>query len=1217
MATENATSIELHDTSPQNSPNVSPQPAPRKKVRMMATVGRDESTARTPPLPISDGDEVIVVNGDRSNLTWKRYKLISIAERTGMCIVEGISDSRQRNFPRSVVKPKDWIDGFKKLFRAMATVDPCDEKDEKEKEAQQLAQTGLVEFKNFWIAMKLLGAKYDHEHALKIFKALDVRANGILSFGQFLNWVYGLGRTADKGRLLTTIECVTRVRQWNHDLAYYVMQMDDSDEGDKRVSWGTAKYDAAASDVDTVQLVENSESALAFTLPKHIKAFKKQFSRDMAAPINNPAEVYSPSNKEERECSVVVMGPGEIGKSALISKFVKGTFPHDYDPTIQDRDKKQILVDKEPALLDILDTAGQDEFASMRYDWLKDGIDILMICFSRADNESFIRAEALIQIAKRLLRQQQPPKIVPIMLVATKTDLHSEDTAALVVTKEDVDELRRIHGGDQFVGYMECSPLMDENVTEVFEEAVRMYRRWRSEGSSDDGDAFIKIRMPTIHEQQQAERRKSYMQSVSSTASGGRSKCVSCLARFCPALAAYMETDAHGGKKLNIASVPKDKFGDELAQPSYSKQHFFVKRVMSWWRLIVCLLTAMFFPLVVTAQTVVFVLYCPATNCCFKCLPEDTDYTDQQESLVFDFLGPIVGRDPRQTSKSEDARKWFMSQTNWQKFTRVLITAFADGLFFFAIYNALNYGLSWFNDNAAADSQLAIVETLGPMQLWAAMWLILAIYMSLDIDVKPEPPSMQALRPYVMYLNADESIRTTAYVFLRGFAKSTFSIFRLEATSERVITSLIVAVLWILIPGATRVIYGVEGGGTWLVESYHFTTISSMAVSFVFVFVLILGLQMQLLSGLVKYIDWMDDITSMLDEVFSKDKELHYINLTRHNNMLAWLEMRTYMYTKGLIIFSRQEIFVLYVILLQVASALYLLQRLMSSELLDDGSDFKSTFSSPSVVAVFFMFLCLTYSLLRIMRTTRMIEKLQDRQVALLAAQKFQIYYKRITWHPDEESTREESAEGGDVDPFDADFGIDLEALPELDDDSVVEESDDDSDQKHEEDMPLIESPSAGKGGQAGAAGDGAREDDALLSVDDDVAPIDKAHTYEMDTLMAQTSKSVGSSGSPNPRASLRMTSGTQLKLRRTRTRQFMNGAVEKGEQLFSADYLEQSEKFVQAAMNICEAQDIIPRIFNIKVQVAVGLSILATGFAVLPTAARLAFGDDCQAWSD
>merc|ERR1719384_1789569 len=89
----------------------------------------------------------------------------------------------------------------------------------------------------------------------------------------------------------------------------------------------------------------------------------------------------------------------------------------------------------------------------------------------------------------------------------------------------------------------------------------------------------------------------------------------------------------------------------------------------------------------------------------------------------------------------------------------------------------------------------------------------------------------------------------------------------------------------------------------------------------------------------------------------------------------------------------------------------------------------------------------------------------------------------------------------------------------------------------------------------------------------------------------------------------------TKLRLQRTQTNaQYQNM---ENESMFSAEYLEQSEKFVQAAINICEAQDIIPRIFNMKVHVAVGLSILCTSFAVLPTAVKLAFGNDCQEWSN
>ncbi len=56
--------------------------------------------------------------------------------------------------------------------------------------------------------------------------------------------------------------------------------------------------------------------------------------------------------------------------------------------------------------LDMLDTAVQEEFASMIYDWLGANhmsIDILLIRFSRYNHQSFICAAELI--AKKLLRR--------------------------------------------------------------------------------------------------------------------------------------------------------------------------------------------------------------------------------------------------------------------------------------------------------------------------------------------------------------------------------------------------------------------------------------------------------------------------------------------------------------------------------------------------------------------------------------------------------------------------------------------------------------------------------------------------------------------------------------------------------------------------------------------------------------------------------------------
>ena len=41
----------------------------------------------------------------------------------------------------------------------------------------------------------------------------------------------------------------------------------------------------------------------------------------------------------------------------MLNKFFKGAFPHEYDPT---------------------DTVEPEEFASMRYEWLRDGVDVLL-----------------------------------------------------------------------------------------------------------------------------------------------------------------------------------------------------------------------------------------------------------------------------------------------------------------------------------------------------------------------------------------------------------------------------------------------------------------------------------------------------------------------------------------------------------------------------------------------------------------------------------------------------------------------------------------------------------------------------------------------------------------------------------------------------------------------------------------------------------------------
>lgn len=61
-----------------------------------------------------------------------------------------------------------------------------------------------------------------------------------------------------------------------------------------------------------------------------------------------------------------MLGGGGVGKSALTIRLVTDNFLDEYDPTIEDSYRKTCMIDQEMAMLEILDTAGQEEFSSMQ-----------------------------------------------------------------------------------------------------------------------------------------------------------------------------------------------------------------------------------------------------------------------------------------------------------------------------------------------------------------------------------------------------------------------------------------------------------------------------------------------------------------------------------------------------------------------------------------------------------------------------------------------------------------------------------------------------------------------------------------------------------------------------------------------------------------------------------------------------------------------------------
>uniref|UniRef100_A0A3P9N3E6 Uncharacterized protein n=1 Tax=Poecilia reticulata TaxID=8081 RepID=A0A3P9N3E6_POERE len=119
-----------------------------------------------------------------------------------------------------------------------------------------------------------------------------------------------------------------------------------------------------------------------------------------------------------REYKVVVLGSGGVGKSALTVQFVTGSFIEKYDPTIEDFYRKEIEVDSSPSVLEILDTAGTEQFASMRDLYIKNGQGFILV-YSLVNQQSFQDIKPMRDQIIRVKRYER----VPMILVGNKVDL--------------------------------------------------------------------------------------------------------------------------------------------------------------------------------------------------------------------------------------------------------------------------------------------------------------------------------------------------------------------------------------------------------------------------------------------------------------------------------------------------------------------------------------------------------------------------------------------------------------------------------------------------------------------------------------------------------------------------------------------------------------------------------------------------------------------------
>ncbi|EDR26112.1 ras-1, putative [Entamoeba histolytica HM-1:IMSS-B] len=170
---------------------------------------------------------------------------------------------------------------------------------------------------------------------------------------------------------------------------------------------------------------------------------------------------------------VVLVGDGGVGKSAITIQLTQGHFIIDYDPTIENCYRKTLTVDNRICVLDILDTAGQEEYASMLDQYFRNGHGFLIV-YSVTDRNSF---ESIKNYQNKILRVKEATSF-PIVFVANKVDLVKDRDVSEKEGKDKAAELG--------VKYIETSAKNKLNIEEAFYTLVREIRKQQNSDAPEE-----------------------------------------------------------------------------------------------------------------------------------------------------------------------------------------------------------------------------------------------------------------------------------------------------------------------------------------------------------------------------------------------------------------------------------------------------------------------------------------------------------------------------------------------------------------------------------------------------------------------------------------------------------------------------------------------------------------------------------------------------------
>lgn len=185
---------------------------------------------------------------------------------------------------------------------------------------------------------------------------------------------------------------------------------------------------------------------------------------------------------------VVLVGDATVGKTHLLSRYIKGSLPKAPTATIgvEFATRTVPLAVGGTVKAQIWDTAGQERYRAITSAHYRRAVGALL-CYDVTKQATFQNCMKWMEE----LRQNAEPDIV-IMLVGNKVDLVEKDAGARQVYYDAAAEFARQHG----LFFSEASAVTSYNVKHIFEHLLQEIYNQSSKGkgrSADDNAGGIQI----------------------------------------------------------------------------------------------------------------------------------------------------------------------------------------------------------------------------------------------------------------------------------------------------------------------------------------------------------------------------------------------------------------------------------------------------------------------------------------------------------------------------------------------------------------------------------------------------------------------------------------------------------------------------------------------------------------------------------------------------